>query len=173
MGTNAGAFSQGGIWGCAVLIIALTGTCPDGFERLIRQLDELAGRDSGMCLYSWAIRRMSLVGAGSKGSSKKSSYANVEESELVITHGGFGSIRDALSMGKSVVAVPRRHEFREHQDDHQKELVDELEKIGLVISVFDVAALDLSIERARTFTPGILPKSKIPQIINKFLSDMA
>ena len=154
------------------MIVVLTGTGPDTFERLIRPLDELAGQygwdvfvqlghtpyKPEHCKYERFIERAKLMRL-------------LEDAELVITHGGFGSMRDSLALSKPVVAVPRRVDFNEVQDDHQEELVSELERGGYVIGVRDVADLEAAIERARTFLPGVVPKSRIPDIINEFLAN--
>ncbi|MEG0872763.1 MAG: glycosyltransferase [Clostridia bacterium] len=36
----------------------------------------------------------------------------IENSSIVICHGGVGSIFDALKLGKKVLALPRLHKFR-------------------------------------------------------------
>ena len=173
MGADAETLSQCGIWWNAVLIVVLTGTGPDTFERLIRPLDELTGRhgwevfvqlghtpfEPQWCKYERFVERSGLIKI-------------VENAELVITHGGFGSMRDALALGKPVVAVPRRVDFNEVQDDHQEELVSELERGGLVIGVRDMIDLEGAIEKARTFLPGTVPKSRIPDLISEFLDNV-
>lgn len=172
MGADAEAFSESRIWWNVVLIAVLTGTGPDTFERLIMPLDELAGRhgwevfvqlghtpfEPQCCKYERFVERSKLMKI-------------VGDAELVITHGGFGSMRDALALGKPVVAVPRRVDFKEVQDDHQEELVSELERGGYVIGVRDMGDLEEAIERARTFLPGTVPKSRIPDLIGEFLAD--
>ena len=173
MEADAEAFSECNIRRNAVLIAVLTGTGPDTFERLIRPLDELAGRhgwevfvqlghtpfEPQWCRYERFVERSILMDI-------------VEEAEIVITHGGFGSMRDALALGKPVVAVPRRVDFNEVQDDHQEELVSELERGGYVIGVRDTGDLEEAIERARSFSPGIVPKSRIPDLIQGFLANL-
>lgn len=155
------------------MIVVLTGTGPDTFERLIKPLDELArlrqwqifiqlGHTSfepQWCKYERFIERPRLMKI-------------IEEAELVITHGGFGSMRDSLALGKSVVAIPRRFDFNEVQDDHQEELVNELERKGFVIGVRDMGDLEGAIERARNFSPGTVPKSRIPQLIANYLGGL-
>lgn len=173
MGTDAETFSKSCIRWNVVLIVVLTGTGPDTFERLVRPLDELAGRygwdvfvqlghtpfEPQWCKYERFIERSRLMGI-------------IEEAELVITHGGFGSMRDALALGKPVVAIPRQFEFNEVQDDHQEELVNELDRKGFVIGVHDIADLEEAIERARKFSPGTIPESKIPQLIASYLDGL-
>lgn len=48
----------------------------------------------------------------------------VEESELIITHGGINSVVDALLMNKLVIIFPRRVEYNEHNDNHQLQITD-------------------------------------------------
>ena len=155
------------------MIVVLTGTGPDTFERLIRPLDELAGQhgweifiqlghtsfEPQWCKYERFVERSRLMKI-------------IGEAELVITHGGFGSMRDALVLGKPVVAIPRRLEFNEVQDNHQEELVRELEHKGFVISVSDMSDLEEAIERARNFSPRTVPKSKIPGLIANYLDGL-
>lgn len=43
----------------------------------------------------------------------------VEEARIVITHGGPSSFIMPLKVGKTPIVVPRRHEFKEHVNDHQ------------------------------------------------------
>ena len=53
---------------------------------------------------------------------KKSIIRLISQSDLVITHGGFGTIMDALAMQKKIIAVPRRADLGECLDN-QAELV--------------------------------------------------
>jgi len=55
------------------------------------------------------------------------------ECDAVITHAGIGSIISALQTGKRPVVIPRRAQFREHVDDHQTLIADELAKRNLVV----------------------------------------
>ena len=48
----------------------------------------------------------------------------IKKSNLVITHGGTGSILTPLKYGKKVIACARLSKFNEHVDNHQTELVD-------------------------------------------------
>ena len=55
-----------------------------------------------------------------------------EQAELIITHGGTGSIMGALKKGKPVIAVPRRFDLGEHNDTHQIQVVSQLAQTGLI-----------------------------------------
>lgn len=57
----------------------------------------------------------------------------MNESDIVICHGGVGTIFDALYAGKKVLAIPRLAKYDEHVDDHQIEICKELEKEGYIL----------------------------------------
>ena len=59
-----------------------------------------------------------------------SSY--IEQANLVITHGGTGSIITALKKNKKVIAVPRLKKFSEHVDDHQCQLLSVFKDKGYI-----------------------------------------
>lgn len=50
----------------------------------------------------------------------------VSNSEIIITHGGVGSIMSGLLKGKKVIAISRLAAFGEHVDDHQLEVTTKL-----------------------------------------------
>ena len=76
-------------------------------------------------------------------------FANHDEIEeqckkanIVITHGGVGSIMDALNHRKPLIVVPRLLKYGEAYDDHQSEIVDILSRSGLLTAVYDINQLD-------------------------------
>jgi UDP-N-acetylglucosamine transferase subunit ALG13 len=58
---------------------------------------------------------------------------NVRDAQIVITHGGVGSIAVALRHGKRPIVVPRRRRFGEAVDDHQVAFARRLHAAGLVV----------------------------------------
>lgn len=64
-----------------------------------------------------------------------------KQASLVITHGGTGAIMGALKKGKRVIAVPRKFELGEHNDDHQIQVVSELSEAGLITCCEDTQLL--------------------------------
>lgn len=70
-------------------------------------------------------------------------FARMEEkSEIVITHGGTGAIIGAVKKDKKVIAVPRLAKFGEHVDDHQLQLLDEFEKMQIIVVCYDTDKLE-------------------------------
>lgn len=68
--------------------------------------------------------------------------------DIVLTHGGTGVIVNAVKLGKRVVAVPRLAKYHEAVDDHQIQLVQEFEKLGMVIACYDCNNIGNAIEEA-------------------------
>ena len=58
----------------------------------------------------------------------------MKESKYVITHGGVGSIFDALNLNKKVIAVARLSKYGEHHNDHQLQVVEQFESDGLILN---------------------------------------
>ena len=72
----------------------------------------------------------------------------MEQSDLVITHGGVGSILSALEKGKRVIAVPRLSRYGEHNDDHQTEICEQMDREGYLATCSDVDRLGEAIEES-------------------------
>lgn len=65
----------------------------------------------------------------------------IKNSEIVITHGGPGSIFHPLQYGKIPIVVPRNPKFNEHVDNHQILFAKRLEKNKKIISVYEIKKL--------------------------------
>jgi UDP-N-acetylglucosamine--N-acetylmuramyl-(pentapeptide) pyrophosphoryl-undecaprenol N-acetylglucosamine transferase len=66
--------------------------------------------------------------------------ALMRAADIVITHAGVASIVDAVRTGHRPIVVPRRQHLGEHVDDHQLQIVNVLEEIGIVTQVRNTAA---------------------------------
>ena len=69
----------------------------------------------------------------------------VKNSDIVITHGGPGSIFHAIQHNKTPIVVPRNPDFKEHVDDHQILFTKRLEKNSKVIGVYEIKDLNKAI----------------------------
>lgn len=78
----------------------------------------------------------------------------VKEADLIITHGGVGSILQGLENNKKVIAVARLSKYNEHTNDHQVQIVEEFAKQGYVIELKDFNKLDEIIKEAKSFKPN-------------------
>ena len=57
----------------------------------------------------------------------------ISQADIVISHGGVGTIFSALKHGKKVIAIPRLSKYGEHINDHQIEICQELEDEGYIL----------------------------------------
>ena len=75
----------------------------------------------------------------------------MREADVVICHGGVGTIRSALSSGHRPLVMARRPSFGELVNDHQTELAEALRAEGLVavISTADEVAREIQTARHR------------------------
>lgn len=78
----------------------------------------------------------------------------INQCDLLITHGGVGSITTGLKKGKTVIAVPRLAQYGEHVNDHQLQIIDNFDKAGYIIGLTDVSQLEAALATAETFTPN-------------------
>lgn len=58
--------------------------------------------------------------------------ALLAEADIVVCHGGTGSLITALREGCRIIAVPRRFDRAEHYDDHQSEITGAFAERGLL-----------------------------------------
>ena len=95
----------------------------------------------------------------------------VDKADVIITHGGVGSIITAITKGKKVIAVPRLHEFGEHVNNHQKEIVKDFNDKGYIIGIENVEQLKDAILKAKEFEPVKYKHNneKMLKIIQEFI----
>lgn len=98
----------------------------------------------------------------------------LKEADLIITHGGVGSIIQSLEQNKKIIAVPRLKEFKEHVNDHQIEIVEEFDKLGYIIGCNDLNDLEQCLKKAKTFKPKkyISDNSKMLNLIENYINKL-
>lgn len=77
----------------------------------------------------------------------------LEKCDLLITHGGVGSIIGGLKLGKKIIAVPRLAKYKEHINDHQKQIINIFDKEGYIIGINDLKDLPQALKKAMRFKP--------------------
>ena len=75
----------------------------------------------------------------------------IEESSLVITHGGVGNILSAIQKNKTVIAAARLKKYKEHTNDHQRQIIKEFSDAGYILELRDFNKLGKMLEKAKTF----------------------
>lgn len=77
----------------------------------------------------------------------------VRECDILITHGGEGSILNGVKAGKKIIACPRLAKYGEHLNDHQLQIVSEFSNLGYILPYNDGDDLGEVIEKLKTFKP--------------------
>ena len=138
------------------MILVMLGTQNNSFHRLLEEIDRLIDKkiinekvivQAGYTKYS--SDNMEIFGLIPQEELEK--YQ--DNANLIITHGGVGSIIGSIKKGKKVIAVPRLHEYGEHVNDHQKQIVENFDEEGYIIGIKDVSELEKAIEKFEKFKP--------------------
>ena len=94
----------------------------------------------------------------------------LREADLVISHGGIGTLLPAVRQGKHVIAIPRLAAHGEHNDDHQVEICAELARQGALLTSTDVADLPDLLGRDRAALRPFAPPSTVAASIRTELA---
>lgn len=130
-----------------MIFVTVGGQLP--FDRLIRNVDEWAARNTGTEVFA-------QIGAGEYEPRHLRWQRFVPPADFrdavrracaVIGHAGVGTILTALELGTPVLVVPRRAEHREHRSDHQLGTARYFAERGHVLAAFDDDELPGQIER--------------------------
>ena len=119
------------------LIFVTVGTDQHDFSRLVRKMDEIARRKSVIMQIGWT-KFEPRNAEWFRFESNKRIDELYRSADIIVTHGGAGSIIRSLKEGKVPVVVPRRADFGEHVNNHQLDLGRSLEKKREVALVEDV-----------------------------------
>ena len=97
----------------------------------------------------------------------------VKECDLLVTHGGVGTILDGLKLGKKIIAFPRLSKYKEHVNDHQIEIINEYYKEGYILTG-KVKDLKDIIESSKTFVPKPYKSNnyKFNKMIRNFIDNI-
>ena len=156
------------------MIFVMLGTQNNSFHRLLEEIENLIKKGT--------IKEEVIVQSGyTKFESDKMKIFDLisrkelenyqSKADLIITHGGVGSIISSIEKEKKVIAVPRLHKYEEHVNDHQKEIVSLFNEKGYIIGINEVKELEQAINKIKTFKPKkyIADNSKLLNIVENFI----
>lgn len=127
------------------MIFVTVGTHEQSFDRLIRCIDEMVGKD--------IIKEKVVMQVGyCKYIPKNCEYSKLysydemnlfaQKSKIIVTHGGPGSIFLAQQYGKMPIVMPRQKKYNEHVDNHQvifSKKMAQMNKIVLALEESDLS----------------------------------
>ena len=77
----------------------------------------------------------------------------INECEILITHGGVGSIITGLKNNKKVIAAARLEKYGEHTNDHQIQIIDNFSDSGYILKLDDFDKLGELLQNIEKFKP--------------------
>lgn len=77
----------------------------------------------------------------------------VEKCDILITHGGVGSIITGLKNNKKVIGAARLKKFGEHTNDHQLQILENFDQEKYIIYLKDLDKLNDALKKAKSFKP--------------------
>ena len=152
------------------MILVTLGTQDKSFVRLLKALDKAVEKGK--------IKEKIIVQAGcTEYKSKNMEIFDltspeeldklVKKCSLLITHGGVGSILTGIKYNKPIIAAARLSEYREHTNNHQKQIIKEFVKSGYILELEDFDNLDKLIKQAKKFKP-----KEFKSNTNKFIKNI-
>lgn len=156
------------------MIFVCLGTKRFSFDRLIKKIDVLVKEEKikeqvfaqlGHTVYT--PKHFKYVRFLSSIEYEK----NVQQANIIITHGGTGAIIKGLKAEKQIIGVPRREKFEEHSDDHQLQIVDFFEKNSFILRVDNMDDLLNTIDliKQKPIRKKFKSEGKVIEIINEFI----
>ncbi len=155
------------------MILVTVGTHEQPFDRLIEEVDRLAGKGRlrdvvaqiGYCKY-----RPKYIKKVFKFVEYQEMDRLFRDADIVITHAGIGSTLLAIRYGKPTVVVPRLKELGEHLTYHQLDVTRELASDDKIIAVYDVKDLEEAVQKAKNWKVKPIKKGKVFNIIRDYLT---
>ena len=154
------------------MIFVTVGTHEQGMERLFKEIDRLIDEN---IIKDKVFAQIGYTKYEPRNFEYKKmiSYDEmdklVRESEIVITHGGPGSIFHPLGYGKIPIVVPRDPKFDEHVDDHQILFAKRLESSQKIIGIYEICDLADKINNYNNLRHTCsYDRSNVNEFVNKF-----
>ena len=155
MGKYVRTLSRSNLWGVDFLILVTLGSQDKQFKRLLddvskqielKNIDEEVVVQAGYTKYK--NDKMKIFDLLDHDSFNQL----IDKCDILITHGGAGSILNGLKRGKVVIGCPRLAQFNEHVNDHQRQLVNLFSQKGYILK-YDLSD-DLAdvLLKAKTFS---------------------
>lgn len=139
------------------MILVTLGTQDKDFSRLLKAIDkEIENKN---------IKEKVIVQAGfTKYESKNMEIFDlipseeleklVKKCDILITHGGVGSILMGIQNNKKIIAAARLSEYKEHTNNHQKQIISEFVQKGYILELSDFDKLGDMIKQIKKFQPS-------------------
>lgn len=88
----------------------------------------------------------------------------IEKCNILITHGGVGSIISGIKNNKKVIAAARLKAYGEHTNDHQLQIIDNFSKEEYILKLDNFNNLGKILKESKKFKPKVY-KSNTKKIV--------
>ena len=95
----------------------------------------------------------------------------IKKCDLLITHGGVGSIITGLKNCKKVIAAARLKQYGEHTNDHQLQIIKNFSDEGYILALENFNDLGKIIKECKNFSPKKY-KSNTEKFIEKIKKEI-
>lgn len=97
----------------------------------------------------------------------------INKCDILITHGGVGSIITGLKNKKKVIAVPRLKKYGEHTNDHQLQIVENFANEGYILSYNDGDKLSDVLKKVNSFKPKkyVSNKENMQKVVKDYIDN--
>lgn len=159
------------------MIFVVLGTQDKSFQRLLIALEDQIQKKK--------ITKKVIVQAGhTKYTSKYMKILDfisirefneyIKQSDLIITHGGVGTILDALKQDKKIIATPRLKEYGEHENNHQLQIIKKFEQEGYLLACYNLDEIGNIMKKVKEFKPKkyVGNNQKMIQILKNYIDQI-
>lgn len=140
-----------------MIFVIVGGVVEFDFSRILKILDEIVGEN--------IINSNEIVAQIGHSKYVPTNYKNfrfvdgdefqkyIDGSDLIITHGGVGTLISAMKKHKKIISFPRLAKYNEHLDDHQLEFTTILKNDGYIKMATDKMELIKVLNEIKNFEP--------------------
>lgn len=97
----------------------------------------------------------------------------IKKADLIITHGGAGSILTGVKNNKKIIAAARLAKYKEHTNDHQRQIIKEFSEQGYILELKDFNKLGKLIQKSKSFKPKkfISNTENMKQLVSDYIEE--
>jgi len=157
------------------VILVTVGTHSQGFSRLVRAMDEIAGWiEEEVVMQIGATTYIPRNARHFEFTSQEEMDRLNQEARVVVTHAGAGSIITGSRYGKPLIVMPRLAKHGEVIDDHQLELAEALSRTGRVFAVHDGKELGEALERVSVgFSSSATGRERLVAALRRHVAELS
>lgn len=134
------------------MIFVALGTQDKPFKRLLDIAEKINAKDQIICQAGFTKYESSRLEIHDYFDANEYNRI-INGADVIITHGGVGTILNALSLNKKIIVVPRLKKYGEHQNDHQLQVARVFKEKGHIILFEDGDDINDSLRKAEEFNP--------------------